>query len=70
MQRFLRSSVTALVSGGLCFMVTIGFLMDLGLRRHDNYEYYGGCWWAYCGAGVIGWFVPSMLAWILRRTRR
>ena len=57
--------MTALASGGLCFMFTIGFLMDSGLKRHDNYEYYGGYWWAYCGAGVIGWFIPAMLAWIL-----
>ena len=65
MQRFLRSSVTALVSGGLCFLFAIGFLMEQGLKRHGNYEYYGGCWWAYCGAGVIGWFIPTILAWIL-----
>ena len=67
MQRFLGSIVTALVSGGLCFVFTIGFLMDQGLRKYDNYEYYGGHWWAYCGAGLIGLFIPAMLAWILRR---
>jgi len=33
MQRFLRSSVTALVSAGLCFLFTIGFLMEQGLTN-------------------------------------
>ena len=70
MQRFLKSSATALVSGGLSFLSAIWYLMDLGLRQYDNYEYYGGYWWIYCGAGVIGWFAPSVLAWILRSARK
>ncbi len=56
--------------GGLCFIFTIGFLIDLEAKRHGNYEYYGGCWWAYCGASVIGWFTPVILAWILRSLSR
>lgn len=70
MQRFLRSSIVALASGGLCFMFAIVFLVNLGTKRHDNYEYYGGYWWAYCIAGVIGLFIPSILAWILRNLSR
>jgi len=55
------------VFGGLGFLFTIAFLMDLGPKRHDNYEYYGSYWWVYCGAGVVGWFIPLIIARILKR---
>ena len=70
MQRFLRSSIVALASGGFCFMFAIVILMNLGTKLHGNYEYYGAYWWVYCGAGVIGLFIPSILAWILRSLSR
>ena len=66
MQRFLRSSIVALASGGFCFMFAIVILMNLGTKRHGNYEYYGGYWWVYCGAGLLGLFLPSLLVGILR----
>lgn len=69
MQRFLRSIVTAIVSGLVFFFGSIFILMNIGLSRHDNYEYYGKYWALYVVPGILGLVLPSITAWILRRSR-
>jgi hypothetical protein len=69
MQKFLRSIVTAIVSGLVFFLGSLFILTEIGLYRYDNYEYYGK-YWALCViAGLVGFFLPSILAWLLVRSR-
>ena len=68
MQRFLRSPVTAIVSGLVFFFGSIFILMQIGLSRYDNYEYYGQYPALYVVPGLVGLFLPALLAWILRRS--
>lgn len=67
MQKFLRHSSTAILSAVIVFFGSIIFLMRLGLARYDNYEYYGNYPALYLVPPLIGYFLPSILAWILRR---
>lgn len=69
LQKFLRSSVTAVVSGMVCFFGAIFILMQIGLSRFDNYEYYGQYPALYVVPGVVGLFLPALVAWLLRKTR-
>lgn len=54
--------------GVAAFVATITFFMNLGLKRHGNYEYYGS--WPVAGliylAGAIGFLAPGMVMWRLR----
>lgn len=68
-QKFLRSSVTAVVSGVVFFFGTIFILMEIGLARYDNYEYYGHYPALYVIPGLVGLFLPALVAWLLRRSR-
>ncbi|MHB0958210.1 MAG: hypothetical protein ACYC0X_12080 [Pirellulaceae bacterium] len=70
MQRFLRSIVTAIVTGLVFFFGSIYILMTIGLKRHGNYEYYGSYWALYTVPGIVGFVLPSVVAWILRRRRQ
>lgn len=66
MQAFLRSGVTAIISA-LCFFTgSIYVLMEIGLARYDNYEYYGKYPALYVVPPLIGFFLPSLLARVLR----
>ena len=67
MQQFLRSSSTAILSAVLCFFGSIIFLMQLGLAKYDNYEHYGKYPALYLVPSLVGYFVPSLVAWVLRR---
>ena len=69
MQTFLRSTVTAIVSGLVFFLGSIFVLMQVGLSRFDNYEYYGQYPALYVVPGLVGPFLPSIVAWLLRRSR-
>lgn len=75
MGKSLRRVVTglgAVVLMGACGLVAyvgaLTFLMNLGLKLHDNYEYYGG----FCGSififgsGAIGFAAPGAILWHLR----
>ena len=68
MQKFLRSPVTGIVSGLVCFFGSIFILMQIGLTRYDNYEYYGQYPAMYVVPGLVGLFLPALLAWMLRRS--
>ena len=68
MQRFLGSIVTAIVSGLVFLAISVFILMSIGLSRHGNYEYYGNYPALYLVPALFGFFLPSLLAWLLRRT--
>jgi len=64
------------IVGTLALMVTCGFiafgtaasfLMNLGLKLHDNYEHYGGFLGLVfvIGSGTIGFVTPAILVWYL-----
>ena len=67
--RFPGSIVTAIVSGLVCLFVASAILAHLGETYHGSYEYYG----EYIGPapflipGIVGFFLPSPVAWILRK---
>ena len=67
MQKFLRHSSTAILSAVIVFFGSIIFLMQLGLSRYDNYEYYGNYPALYWVPPLVAYFLPSLLAWVLRR---
>jgi hypothetical protein len=51
--------------GIVAFATAVVFLMRLGLKQHDNYEYYGS-WPALTlvyGAGLAGFLIPGFLVW-------
>ena len=68
MQKFLRSIVTAVVFGFAFFFGSIFILMEIGLSRHGNYEYYGQYPALYVVPGFAGLCLPSIVAWLLRRS--
>ena len=68
--RFLRSTVTAIVSGLAFFFGAIFLLMCLGTERHGNYEYYGQYPALYVIPGLVGLYFPSVVAWVVRKVRR
>jgi len=64
------STLAAMViCGGIALFVAVSFLMNLGLNRHDNYEYYGGHFGQafVIGIAVIGCAAPAMLVWYLNK---
>ena len=67
MQTFLRSIVTAIVSGIVLFLGSVFILMEIGLSRFANYEYYGSNWPLYVIQGLVGLVLPSIVAWLLRQ---
>jgi hypothetical protein len=62
--------VTAIVSGVGCLFVAVFVLMCLGTKCYDNYEYYGQYPALYLTPGLVGLFLPSMLAWVVRKVRK
>jgi hypothetical protein len=52
------------VSGFVFLAAAILILMNLGLKYHDNYEYYGQYPALYIGPGIVGllvgYFLPSL----------
>ena len=59
------------VSGIVTFAVTTTYWMNLGIKRHDNYEYYAYyAWYAPAlvwGPAVIGFLFPEVVAWVLHK---
>jgi hypothetical protein len=67
--RILGMLVLMTACGGAAAGAAVTFLMNLGLKLHNNYEYYGGnpglLFALACGA--IGFFTPGLVAWHLRK---
>ena len=66
---FLRSIVTAIVCGIVFFYGAIFALMQIGLSRYDNYEYYGQYPVLYIVPGLIGLILPATVTWLLRKSK-
>ena len=69
MQNILRSIVTAFMSGLVFFLGSVFILMQVGISRHGNYEYYGKYWFLYVVPGVIGFVLPTIVAWLCYRKK-
>ncbi len=67
--RFLRSIATAIVSGIVCLFVAFLVLTHLGEKYHGSYEYYGKYPALFWIPGVVGFLLPSLLAWVIRKVR-
>ena len=53
--------------GVVAFATAVVFFMRLGLKQHNNYEYYGS--WPVLmlvyGVGLAGFLIPGLLVWRL-----
>lgn len=56
--------------GIVAFATAIAFFMNLGLRHHNNYEYYGSgpALVFVFGCGFAGFIFPGLLVWRLSST--
>lgn len=59
-----------MVSALFWFVIALLVLTDLGIRQHDNYEYYGKYPALFLMPPTVGLFLPWFLAWILRNWKR
>ena len=72
MQRFFNVVVlliASVASGMVFFCGSIMVLMPLGSRHHHNYEYYGQYPVLYVTPGLIGFFLPMLLVWLVRKAK-
>ena len=76
MRKSLRIAVTVagalalmVACGSLAFVAAITFFMNLGLKLHGNYEYYGGtpALVFIFGFSVIGFLAPGGIIWYLHK---
>lgn len=67
MAKLAAVSTISILSGIVCFFGSILFLMQLGLQRYDNYEYYGEYPVLYFGPGVAGFVLPWIVFWAWNR---
>jgi len=64
----MRIVLASLVSGFVCFVGTVFVLMELGLRRHGNYEYYSQDPGLYVVPGIMGLLLPFVVS-LLRNAK-
>jgi hypothetical protein len=67
--KFISALALMVVCGIAAFLAAASFMMNLGLKLHANYEYYGtfpSVLFVY-GCGVVGFVSPALLVWWLRR---
>jgi hypothetical protein len=59
------------VCGVIAFLTAVSFLMNLGLKLHDSYEYYGSfpSVLFVFAFGLLGFVSPGLLVWWLERNR-
>ena len=50
--------------GFVTLVVSVMYLMSLGLRLHGNYEYFGNYPHLYLGPAAIGFFAPALAFFI------
>jgi hypothetical protein len=67
LMKFLGTLLLMAVCGAAAFAGMLAFLMKLGLKRHDSYEYYGGNLGLILtfGAAAVGFLVPGLIVWCL-----
>ncbi len=56
----------SILCGVVCVGIAIVILMQLGIKWHGNYEYYG----RYLIPGVIGFFLPPIVRWCVKCKRQ
>jgi hypothetical protein len=67
--KILGTFALMVASGVVAFGAAVAFLMNLGLKHHDNYEYYSrfpGTLFIF-GCASIGFIAPAALVWYLDR---
>ena len=70
MRKVLLTVVSMLLGGVVTFYVTMFILMELGLRYHDNFEYYAQYpIYAFVPA-TVGFLVPGVVVWFLHRRKK
>jgi len=67
MWRIVVTAVSMVVSGAATFGVTMLCLMELGMKLHNNYEYYGHYRVLVLGPAAIGFLAPGIVVWYLDR---
>ena len=67
--RIIGIFVLMLVCGAISAVVAVSFLMNLGLKLHNNYEYYGGDTGKAIvfAVGAVGFLSPALLIRYLRK---
>jgi hypothetical protein len=67
--KILGTLLLMVVCGIIAFLTAISFLMNVGLKLHGNYEYYGSFPWVlfiYI-SGIVGFVSPRLLVWWLEK---
>ena len=67
--KILVTLVVMMACGGIAFGVAVSFLMNLGLKLHGNYEYYGGVLGQVFifGSGALGLAVAAIFVWYMNK---
>ena len=74
--KILGTLALMVISGGIAFGAAVLFLMELGLRVHGNFEYYGPSGPSFgsllgvvfiFGSGAIGFVAPAILMYYLNK---
>lgn len=55
--------VVMIVCAVVVFFGNMFLLMELGLARHGNYEYYGRFPLLVCGPAAAAFLLPAVIAW-------
>lgn len=65
----MKTIPASLLSAVICIGISIVVLMELGTKWHGNYEYYGQYPALYLIPGVVGFFLPPLFAWCIKKIR-
>jgi hypothetical protein len=63
MWKILGTLVLMVASGIVAFVVSVWLLMHLGMRWHNNYEYYGDYPVLYLGPALVAFIAPVIVSW-------
>ena len=67
MWKIVATVVSMLVSGVVTFYTMMFILMELGLRFHNNFEYYARYPVLLFGPAAIAFLAPGVVVWYLKR---
>jgi hypothetical protein len=72
MLKIIGTLVLMIICGTLAYVAALAFLMNLGSKLHQNYEYYGSSAalvFVY-GAGLAGFLTPGIVVYHQRKRER